>query len=415
LPIVGLVELALYKKLNLPLDLSTRHVVSLMRNDKDISHKLAPGILVGTSMTKLCGGSVGKEAGALQMGASLGSLIARPFKLESVYVKNKGESMTGYVSACGMAATFSALFFAPLGSLMLVMELSRFKTSINKHIVSILLACIVAFLIARFIGIGDIISTPEVPPLDWTHVGECIIVGVACALGGALFASAIDWTHDLTWRISKNFRVWVFVGGLLFAALVTIFGWQKFCGSGGNVLDAALAGTYESADFAIKAFLTLLCLGFWFKGGEIMPSFCIGALLGAACSVMTGGEPIFGATVGVVAFFAAFSRCPFAAFLLGCEIFGWSAAPALAIAIAVAFMFGSPVGVYGEGIDRALRTRWHSVKKHVNSSMRDKAEPYAIGAISHAEDVIEGIEATINSTENKTAKESRDDNNSSST
>jgi H+/Cl- antiporter ClcA len=414
LPIIGLAELALYKELDLPLDLSTRHVIKLMRNDKQISHKLAPGILLGTCMSMLCGGSVGKEAGALQMGASLGSLIARPFKLKSVYVKNKDESMAGYVSAAAMAATFSALFFAPLGSAMLVMELSRFKKSINKHIVSILLACFTSCVLARFIGIGDIVTSPQVPPLDWICVGECIIIGVACALGGALFASAIDWTHDLTWRINKNFYVWVVVGGLTFATLVSIFGWQNFCGSGGDILNAALAGSYAPADFAIKALLTLLCLGFWFKGGEIMPSLCIGALLGAACSVMTGGEPIFGATVGTVAFFAAFSRCPFAAFLLGCEIFGWTAAPALAIAIAVAFMFGSPIGAYGEGIDRALRTRWHSIKRHVNSNMHDKAEPYAIGAISHAEDVIEGIEATLNSTENKTAKESRDDNDSKS-
>jgi H+/Cl- antiporter ClcA len=408
LPLIGIVQLWLYGKLGLPLDLSTRHVVSQMRRDQPISSKLAPGILIGTCMTTLCGGSVGKEAGALQMGASLGARISHPFKLKSVYIKNKDESMEGYVAACGMAATFSALFFAPLGSAVFVMELSRFKKSINKHVVSILLACAVSYAIARVVGIGDVITSVQLPPLDWLLVGECIIIGVACAFCGSIFDSAIEWIHDLAWRVSKNFKVWVVVGGLAFALLVTVFGWQRFTGSGGNVLNDVLAGTYEPRDFAVKALLTLVCLGFWFKGGEIMPSFCIGGLLGASCSVMTGGEPIFGAAVGVVAFFAAFSRCPIAAFLLGCEIFGWSAAPALAIAIIVAFMFGAPVGMYGEGIDRALRTRWHTVKKHIRADAASKAEPYAIGAISRAEDVIEGIEETLNATENKTAPESQD-------
>jgi hypothetical protein len=71
-------------------------------------------------------------------------------------------------------------------------------------------------------------------------------------------------------------------------------------------------------------------------------------------------------------------------------------------------MFGAPVGMYGEGIDRALRTRWHTVKKHIRADAANKAEPYAIGAISRAEDVIEGIEETLNATENKTAPESQD-------
>lgn len=53
-----------------------------------------------------------------------------------------------------------------------------------------------------------------------------------------------------------------------------------------------------------------------------MPTFTVGALLGASCTVMTQGDPAFSAAVGLVAFFAAMSRCPVTAFLMGCEIFG---------------------------------------------------------------------------------------------
>ena len=71
-------------------------------------------------------------------------------------------------------------------------------------------------------------------------------------------------------------------GGLLFAGIVLAFGWQAFEGTGMPLLRGALAGHAGGADFAVKAALTVLALGFGLKGGEIMPMFTVGALLGCA-------------------------------------------------------------------------------------------------------------------------------------
>ena len=70
---------------------------------------------------------------------------------------------------------------------------------------------------------------------------------------------------------------------------------------------------------------------------------------------MTQGDPAFSAAVGLVAFFAAMSRCPVTAFLMGCEIFGWAAAPAFALAVAVSFSLGRDVGLYGRGATGILK------------------------------------------------------------
>ncbi|WP_251211755.1 chloride channel protein [Adlercreutzia murintestinalis] len=398
LPVFGVVSLLLYRWWHLRLDLTTHRVIQDMRKDKAISPFLAPGILLGTCLSMLGGGSVGKEAGALQIGASLGTLAARPFKLRSVYRRNADESMNGYAAATGMAATFSALFFAPLGSCMFVLELTRFRKTINRHVVTILVACFVAWGIASIFGIGDVIDKIAVPAPAWTVVGQCVVIGVAAALVGTLFDSGIHWVHDLTWRISRNYLVWVIVGGVLFAGLVTLCGWDRFTGSGGNILGDALRGQFGPWDFAVKALLTLVCLGFWFKGGEIMPSFCIGGLLGASCSFLTGGDPAFGAAVGVMGFFAAFSRCPLAAFLMGCEIFGWLCAPYLAIAIFVAYMFGSPVGMYGDGVDRLIRTRWgRRLWKTMRARMRDEeaSDAPALGMVVTAEDALRATKGAL--------------------
>lgn len=386
LPLSGVLQILLYRALKLAPTMSTDMVVNKIRHNQHVSYALAPGILLGTCMSILCGGSVGKEAGALQMGASLGSLVARPFKLrpvdpeaaraEAASEQRQDSSadprsdstrsaarpeveailhLNGYPAAVGMAACFAALFFAPLGSCMFVLELSRFKRTVAKHALTMLVACFVAYGVACLTGIGDIIPKVGVPEISWPIVGQCILVGVCTAVAGGLFAKGIKGLHALTMKSIRNYFVWVIVGGLAFACLLTVFDWGRFAGTGGDQLTAVLNGTFEPWDFAIKALLTLICLGFWFKGGEIMPSFCIGGLLGASVTFMCGGSPEFTAAVGVISFFSAFSRCPLAAFLMGCEIFGWGMAPYAAIGAGVAYWVGSPFGMYGAGMDRAVK------------------------------------------------------------
>lgn len=423
LPVCGAASLLLYRWWKLPLDTTTRTVVADIRADRPISPLLAPGILIGTCLSILGGGSVGKEAGALHMGASLGDLVARPFKLGPVRrrtaeapdaataagpaakaaeleaaaapeattalgaeapepdaapeggkgaqgARREATGAHGYAAALGMAATFSALFFAPLGSTMFVLELTRYKKGVLKHLATILLACFIAFALARTVGIGDVIPAVAVPALSWRLAGQCIVIGVVCAVCGTLFIRAIDWLQQATRRASRNYYLWVVAGGLLVAGLTVAFGWQAYEGTGGNQLALALQGRQADWGFAVKALLTVLCLGLWFKGGEIMPTFTIGALLGASCTAMTGGDPGISAAIGLVAFFAAMSRCPAAAFLMGCEIFGWSAAPLFALAVAVSFPLGRDVGYYGRGAAgearrmlAAARTAWRPCKE----------------------------------------------------
>ncbi len=335
LPVAGVLEVLLYRALKLPAGSSTESVVELIQKNRSVPPTLAPGILAATCLSVGCGASVGKEAGALQMGASLGSLIARPFRLQQVRL-SRTEGMDGYASALGMAACFSALFFAPLGSCAFAMELSRFKGHIARHLPTVLLACFVAFGVASAFGIGDVIMKVEVPVLTLPVVGQCILIGACAAVAGGAFSGALRIVRRATLRACPQRMAWAAVGGLVFACLMAVFSWQGFAGTGGDQLNAALTGAFAPEDFAVKALLTLVCLGCWIKGGQIMPALCIGGLLGAATSIMTGGAPPFAAAVGAMSFFAAFARCPLAAFLMGCEIFGFALAPHLALGVAFA-------------------------------------------------------------------------------
>lgn len=348
LPVFGLASVGLYKLLRLPVNLATDNVIDRFRANERISGAVAPGILAGTCLTVLGGGSVGMESGALQMGASVGSVLGRPFKLAPVW--HRGRTIPdGYPAALGMAAAFSALFFAPLGSMMFVLELARFDRAVARHVPSMLIATLTAYFIARAVGIGDFIPKVALPELSWAVVVHCLLVGLCCAVGGVLFAGGLRaLRHVVRHRVGRPF-VAVTAGGLLFAGLVLALGWQAYEGTGMVLLQDALAGKAGPADFAVKAALTVLVLGFGFKGGEIMPMFTVGALLGCALGLAAGEPAGFSAALGMAAFFAAASRCPLTALVMGAEIFGWAALPFLLVAVTVAYAGSYDVGVFGRG------------------------------------------------------------------
>ncbi len=518
LPAFALLSYALYRAFKLPFDMTTHKVVDYIRADAPTPAALAPGILLATCLSTLGGASVGKEAGALHMGAALGELVSRPFKLKTTRFENaevkqesqegllnqylddvapladgdpnsmfkeelaiqsagvkkveaaakaaghmphdltqiaeklvsaptpraavaelreegrkvsasvaaamneppkaatvgaaaeassKGQAsedepsksptseggpaaspsasaasetsttdaispaasaptdpyakdirdrgMRGYPAACGMAATFAALFFSPLGSTMFVLELAGFKMSVRKHIASILLACFVAFFIASAIGIGDIIPKVAIPEPSWQIVGQCIIIGVICAICGLLFVTAMSGIQSWTKRFSQHYAIWLLVGSIATVVLLFAFDWFAYAGSAADLIEVSIKGEQDPLGFIIKIVLTTLALGFWLKGGEIMPTLVAGALLGASCTVFTNGDPGISAAVGMMAFFAAVSRCPVASILMGCEIFGWTAFPYFLIAVVISNAIGRDAGLYGRGAVSAAR------------------------------------------------------------
>lgn len=370
LPLLGLASVGLYCLLQLPVNLATDTVVRNLRKNERVPAALAPGILLGTFLSVLGGASVGKESAVLQMGASIGSALGRLFNLAPV--RGGLRSLPhGYAAACGMAAAFSALFFAPLGSTMFVLELARFDRAVARHVPSMLAAAFVAFAIARATGIGDVIPRVVIPEASWPLVAQSLLVGLCCAVAGFLFAGALRFARQAVRRRLRRPALAVIAGGLLFAGFVLAFGWQEFEGTGMSLLVGALAGSAGPLDFAIKALLTVLALGFGFKGGEIMPMFTVGALLGCALGHVTGVSAGFSAALGMAAFFAAASRCPLAALLMGAEIFGWAALPFLLVAVGAAYAGSLDVGVFGRGAASHVAHVRRAVRTHVRRDSRE--------------------------------------------
>ena len=72
-----------------------------------------------------------------------------------------------------------------------------------------------------------------------------------------------------------------------------------------------------------KIIFTALTLGAGFKGGEIVPSFFIGATFGCLFGNLTGFEPSLCAAVGMISLFCGVTNCPITSLLISFELFGY--------------------------------------------------------------------------------------------
>lgn len=355
LPLLGVLSLAFYKAMKLPYDYSTDTLVERMRDNVPVSPTLAPGIIVGTCLSILGGGAVGKESSAFQAGASVSETMGRAFKLKNCFVDKQDKELYGYAALMGMSATFSALFFAPLGAVFMVLELTRFRNLSLPRFIAMIVSAWIAASIAYPFGIGDIIPHVAIPAITGDLALYTVIVGVTCGVLGGIFGRVLRFTRKFLKTHVNRPYITVIVSGIVIVCLVYFLDLRAFEGSGMNLLKVALAGSIGTYDFAIKAGVVFLALAFGFKGGEIMPTLAIGGLLGCTLGQLMGIDAAFTGALGVIGFYVGMSRCPIAGFFLGCEVFGWTIAPFLLIIVICAVVGNRDHGYYGHGLLFELR------------------------------------------------------------
>ena len=92
-----------------------------------------------------------------------------------------------------------------------------------------------------------------------------------------------------------------------------------------DVVTKALAGEHARPEaFLLKIVFTAITLAAGYKGGEIVPSFFIGATLGNVIANLIGLDPGFGAAIGLISLFCGVVNCPIASLFLSIELFGAS-------------------------------------------------------------------------------------------
>lgn len=341
LPVGGLVIVFLYRVSKNHDDRGTNTIVASIQESSEIPFKMAPLIFVSTVITQLFGGSAGREGAALQLGGSIAKKLGKLIRL--------GQNDQRTIIMCGMSAGFSALFGTPLAAAIFSLEV----VSVGIMHYSALVPCVTAALIAHFVA--DFCQIPpEVFPVSIVPAMDIVsflkIVAFAVAVGGTsvLFCVILHKGEHAYEKYIKNPYLRIVLGGILVAGLAALMGTGAYLGSGMGIIEEILHHGHKTDWYAflLKMIFTMLTLGAGFKGGEIVPSLCIGAALGSICGTALGLPMELVAACGMAGLFCGVTNAPISSLLLAFELFGYEGMPYYLVTVAVSFLVSGCHSLY---------------------------------------------------------------------
>lgn len=341
LPAAGLIIVFLYKNFQNKDDLGTNLIIASIRNSTDIPFRMAPMIFISTALTQLCGGSAGREGAAIQLGGCLGNTLGKLFHLNS--------DDRHIITMCGMSAGFSALFGTPMAAAVFSLEV----ISVGIMHYSSLVPCVIASFTAHFIGLAFHIP-PEyfpvsfIPEITILGFGKMILFGAVIGGISILFCICLHYSEVLYHKFFENPYIRIFTGGCFIMGLVGLFQTDVYLGSGISLISSIFEDGYRVGfeAFLLKIIFTTLTIAAGFKGGEIVPSFCIGAAFGCASASLLGMPSTLAAACGMVGLFCGVTNCPITSLLISFELFGFEGMPYYLVTIAVSYMLSGYYGLY---------------------------------------------------------------------
>ena len=339
LPLAGLFIVWSYRVLGMENDSGTNQIIASVRSGEKPPLRLALLIFVSTALTHLTGGSAGREGAALQIGGSLAASIGRLLRL--------GERNMNLIVMCGMSAVFTALFGTPLSATVFSLEVVSVGIVHYSALFPCLLASLVTTGVTRLLGVhpeGYVLMGG--PALDWQFMLRTGLLAVACALLSMAFCVLMHKTNHLYKKYLPNQYLRVLAGAAILIVLTLLVGSRDYNGAGGNVIEAALAGHAVPYAFLLKMLFTAVTLGAGFRGGEIVPTFFVGATFGCAAAPLLGLDPAFGGAIGMIALFCGVTNCPLASIFLSIELFGSSHVLFFALACALSYLLSGKFSLY---------------------------------------------------------------------
>ena len=314
LPAGGLVSAGIYKLAKAE-GIGTKTITETARGGAETPVLLLPAIFTASVITHLFGGSAGKEGAALQIGSSVAALVSKITKAD---VRTRS-----LLTVCGMAALFSAVFGTPVGACVFAFELV-FAGSINAlAIFPVIVSSLSAHFVSSALGVAcEEFDIGIIPDFGIEALLRTLGIAITASLAAYVFCRLLHGGEKLSDRFFRNPFIKIFVGGCAVTVLTLIFG-TDYNGGGMFVIKRIFEeGTFNPEAFLLKMIFTVITVSSGYKGGEIVPSFFIGATLGAALSSVFGLPVGFAAAIGMTAFFGGVTNCPITAAVLSVELFG---------------------------------------------------------------------------------------------
>ena len=294
-------------------------------------------IFVSTVLTHLCGGSAGREGAALQIGGGIGYRAGRLLRL--------GEKDLPLATLCGMAGVFSALFGTPLTATVFALEVVSVGALYYAGLIPCLTASLVGYLVSTAMGVAPTRFAVAMPETDVMTMVRVVVLALLCGGVSILFCRGLHSVEHLAAHYIKNTYLRAAAGGAVLIGLTLLLG-TDYNGAGMEVIEGAMAGQARHGAWLLKLLFTAVTIGCGFKGGEVVPSFFVGATFGCLAAPWLGLPGGVGAAIGLVAVFCGAVNCPLASMLLAMELFGAQGMLYFAMACAISYVVSGYCGLY---------------------------------------------------------------------
>ena len=343
LPVGGIITIAIYKLLKLEGNKGTNAIIDATLDGNPVSPAVAPAIFLATATTHLFGGSAGREGAALQLGGSTASVLARLFRLKAQECK--------LMVMAGMSSVFAGLFGTPLTAMLFCMEFESVGTIFSPALLPCFLAAYIASRVSGMLGVhaeGYLLDTAYSMTVQnfWQYLILAVLVSLLGIAMCALFHKAEHFAKDHV----KNPWLRIVLGGGIVMAMTLAVGDHRFNGAGMDMALNAVAGQADWYSFLLKMLFTAVTLAAGFKGGEIVPTFCVGATFGCVLGGLLGLDPGFAAALGLIGLFCCATNSPLASIVLSIEMFGSANLYLFAFVCVICFVLSGNSGLYASQI-----------------------------------------------------------------
>ncbi len=284
------------------------------------------------------------------MGGSTGSLLGRLLKL------NENEQTV--LTMAGMSAVFAGLFGTPLTATFFCMEFASVGTIFTPALLPCYLAAFMASRVSAAQGVhAETFLLEETVPFTFSTNWQMLVLAVLVGILGIVMCWTFHEAEHLAAKRIKKTWIRIVIGGAAIAAMTLLVGDHRYNGAGMDMALKAVGGEADWYDFLMKLIFTAVTLAAGFKGGEIVPTFCIGSTFGCLVGSIIGLDPGFAAALALVGLFCAVTNSPFASIMLSIEMFGSANMHLFAFICVISFVISGNWGLYGSQVIQFSKSR----------------------------------------------------------
>lgn len=349
LPVGGLLTVAIYRLFHMQANKGTNEIIESTLDGHPVSPMVAPSIFLATSITHLFGGSAGREGAALQLGGSMASALAKWFDLK--------EDNRKVLIMAGMSAVFAGLFGTPLTAALFCMEFESVGTMLSPALLPCFLAAFIASRVSGLLGVhAETYILTEAFQLTLMNCWQYLILAVLVSLLGIAMCWLFHQAEHFAAHHLPNPFIRIAVGGVIVTAMTLLVGDHRFNGASMDLATKAVGGEADWYSFLLKMLFTAVTLSAGFKGGEIVPTFCIGATFGCVLGGLLGLDAGMAAALGLVGLFCCATNSPFASIMLSIEMFGGTNLYLFAFISVICFVLSGNSSLYSSQIIQYSKT-----------------------------------------------------------